>query len=97
MRNIAIGVAFIATCLMGCQPKQVEMDMASCAKVKIGMSRQDVVAIMGRSVTEQVAPENLGMFLYYSEPRLSSGPITIHLAKSGDIYRVDHTECKGQK
>ena len=97
MRNIAVNVALIAACLTGCQSKQVLADMANCAKVKSGMSPQDVQAIMGHSVTEHVPPGNLGMFLYYSEPRMASGPITIHFAKSGDRYRVDYAECKGQE
>ena len=97
MRNITVCVTLLAICLAGCQPKQVATDMASCAKIKAGMSPQDVIAIMGRSVTEHVPPGDLEMFLYYSEPRMASGPIAIHLAKSRDSYRVDYAECKGQE
>ena len=97
MRTIVIGVVFVATCLTGCQPKQVVLDMASCAKVRVGMSRQDIVEIMGRSVREHLSPDKLEMVLFYSEPRMASGPITIHLAKSGDRYLVDYAQCKGQE
>jgi hypothetical protein len=96
MQNIFVSL-LLATCLSACQSKQVEADMTNCAKLKVGMSREEVITIMGRPAAENPATDNLGTFLYYSEPHLASGPITIHLASSSVGYRVDYAECKGQE
>jgi hypothetical protein len=84
--------------LSACQPKQVEADRTHCNQLKVGMSRDDVVAVMGRPGAQNLS--NIRgqnhLFLYYSEPRLASGPITVQFVDSGSGFHVDYLECSGQ-
>jgi hypothetical protein len=96
MRHI-LCAALLSILLPACQPKQVEIDRANCNRLKVGMSHDDVVGTMGRPGGQNAS--NIGghsLYLYYSEPRLASGPITVHLMDSGSGFRVDYLQCNGQ-
>src|SRR5688500_19943390 len=96
MRHIVYAAIF-ASLLPACQPKQVESDRENCGHLKAGMSRADVVSVMGEPHAQNAADlAEPNLFLYYSEPRLASGPITVHLVDSGSGFRVDYLQCNGQ-
>jgi hypothetical protein len=96
MRTI-LCVAVISILLPACQPKQVEIDRDNCNRLKVGMSQDDVVAVMGRPGVQNASNiRGPNLYLYYSEPRLASGPITVHFVDSGNGFRVDYLQCNGQ-
>ena len=96
LRALTVAVAAFLVC--ACQPRQVRIDRANCERLKLGMSREDVVSVMGQPHDENV-PEPSGsslILLYYSTPVLASGPITIWLEKGSRGHRVSRLECIGQ-
>ena len=95
--RLLMGLVLTVACLSACQPHQAGVDMRNCAKIKVGMSRADVIASMGPPEAESPGTARDELFLYYSTPRLASGPIAVHLAKSKGGYLVDYAECRGQE
>ena len=88
MRHIVYAAVFVGL-LSACQPKQVEIDRENCGRLKIGMSRADVVGVMGEPHAQNAAAlAKPNLSLHYSEPRLASGPITVHLVNSGSGFRA---------
>jgi outer membrane protein assembly factor BamE (lipoprotein component of BamABCDE complex) len=70
------------------------MDSRACQKVQPGMSKADVLALMGepRWRASRVPGEEK---LYYRRQQLDSGPVEIHLKDQGAGYIAVYATCNG--